>query len=389
MKITLKVAFERLIACLNLASWALPSMVRWGSLIFARQAGGTGLPSCGTSELEGVADALRGGWSQVGAAAARRVVAGPVVVGAAAAEGALVEEEDLEVLAPAVAPVEPGLLRVADGVVVAERLHAPPVEGLAVDVDVAARLGEDVLELREVVDELVIVPVGVVGGCATRLDPGLLAEVELVLLPLLGNRQRNLVDAARAGDLRVGVDRVAHQHVEVVVLGPDPVPELEVVPVGLRLPGHARGILVAGEREADRLRLARRRRRLEAAGRAVPPAAHAPAVVVLRPGPQAADPLLHGPVVVGRDLGLQARGVRRQLAGAEPLAARDLGQGGAGALGAGPEDRRVLADITGDHAVAEAPLAGRGGSGGDGQRRQARERGQEGCGSPGLPSRQS
>src|SRR5206468_12291100 len=70
-----------------------------------------------------------------------------------AAEGALVEEEELEVLPPAERAVDAGLLAEGDRLVVAEGLDASVVQ-------LAAELGD-----REVVHELVVVPVVVEAGC--------------------------------------------------------------------------------------------------------------------------------------------------------------------------------------------------------------------------------
>src|SRR5204862_8187 len=74
------------------------------------------------------------------------VVADVISGGLAAAERTLVEEEDLEVLAPAEAPVDTPRLAEGHRLVVAESLHAVSVELAPVPGD------------REVIDEFVVVP---------------------------------------------------------------------------------------------------------------------------------------------------------------------------------------------------------------------------------------
>ena len=88
------------------------------------------------------------------------------------------------------------------------------------------------------------------------------AEVLPVLRPLRGDGQRRR-DAA---DLAVGVDRVAEVDVEVVALGRHPPVDLEDVVGRLARLRVARAVGVAGDREADRLRVGRPRRRPELAG---------------------------------------------------------------------------------------------------------------------------
>ena len=194
----------------------------------------------------------------------------------------------------------------------------------------------------------------VVGGRATGLRPPLLPQVQLVGVPLLVDRERDVLLLV-SGDLGVRVDRVAHQDVEVVALLTDPVPDLEVVPVGLRLAGQRPRVLVAGEGEADRPALLRLRRGLEPAGRAVVAIATAPPVAVPAVGLQAADPLLHGQVVRAfrPDLAL-VRGALR-VAATELAAATlaNLDNDVAGLAGPRPEERRARGHLCGRNAEPE------------------------------------
>ena len=176
----------------------------------------------------------------------------------------------------------PSALAVGDRVVVRERLDPALVELLAVDVHGADAEREAVLAAGEVVDELVVVPVRVVGGRAARLRPRLHRQVGLVRLPLLLHGQGDVGERV-AGHLGVGVDRVAHQHVEVVALLADRVPDLEVVPVGRRL---ARRRAARPDRRRTRSGSSRLdfavRRGGELAGGGVRAAVHAEAVAVGR-----------------------------------------------------------------------------------------------------------
>ena len=161
-----------------------------------------GLVEGGNERRKQVAGALRRRRRQV-RRARLRVVTGAVRRCLGAPERALVEEEQLQVLAPAEAPVDAALVAEGDRHVVAERPHAAVVERAPV-------LGN-----REVVDELVVVPVVVEPGRGA--DP--LHVLDRELLPVHGPLLPHPESGGRARDLRVGVDRVAEVDVEVVVLG--------------------------------------------------------------------------------------------------------------------------------------------------------------------------
>ena len=79
--ITLKVALDFAIACLNFFSCFEPSIVRLGSLIVVEAAGRDRVGELRDDERERVAGALRRGRREVGVAAAGRVVADAPVVG--------------------------------------------------------------------------------------------------------------------------------------------------------------------------------------------------------------------------------------------------------------------------------------------------------------------
>ena len=153
--------------------------------------------------------------------------------------------------APAEAAVEPGRPGEGDRVVVEEGERAGAVDGLAV-------LGE-----REVVDELVVVPVAVEAGAAAQVAEMPEAEVLPVLRPLGRDRQRR----RHAADLAVGIDRVAEVDVEVVLLCGHPPVDLEEVVGGLAGLRVAGAVGVAADREADGRVRGRGRRRPEGAAR--------------------------------------------------------------------------------------------------------------------------
>ncbi len=266
--------------------------------------------------------------------AVRRVDAG--LVGLTAAERALVEEEELEVLAPAEGPVEAVLAGVRHGRVVGERLDPGLVD---------RRVGPLVV----VVDELVIVPVAVGRAGAAQLLQVRQREVLAVLRPLLRDGGGG---PAGAGDLGVRVDRVAEVDVEVVALARHPAVDLERVVVGLARAGRALRVGVARERERDRRVRIRGRRGREAPDRAagLPPPE---AVRVRGRRPEPLDDGLDGGV--GRGL----RGQRpRDRDAPQPAVGRDLERDLPGLPDAGPELRRARRDLTRCHPGVEGLRAG-------------------------------
>ena len=302
---------------------------------------------------EPIAGALGRRRGDVGIAAAGRAVAVAQIVGAVGAEGALVEEEDLEVLTPADGSVEAGLLLVGDRVVVGERPDPALVELLAVDVDVAHSEREHALAACEVVDELVVVPAAVVGGRPARLRPRLHRQIGPVGLPLLLHGQGDVGERV-ARDLRVRVHRVAQEHVEVVLLRADPVPDLEAVPVRLGLTGRRARVLVAREGEVDRLLGLRVGGGRESAGFGASAAVHAEAVLVGRIGVELLDLLLDRVVVVALRVDPPVCGRVLGVAPAEAAPAHDLDLGRAAPRSLRPEDRRVGGDVGGGDAELEA-----------------------------------
>src|SRR5262249_2661553 len=144
---------------------------------------------------KGVSDGLWRGRRQVRLTGGLRVVADAVLARLGGAEGALVEEEELQVRAPALRAVEPIAADEVDLPKVGERLHTAVVELLRIDRAAA----EHVLGAREVVDELVVVPMGVEARGATQVGQRRLAQIEPVLGPLLRDGESDGVQLA--GDL--------------------------------------------------------------------------------------------------------------------------------------------------------------------------------------------
>ena len=184
-----------------------------------------------------------------------RVVAHAVRVGLGVAERALVEEEQLEVAPPAHGAVDAPGAAVAHRRVVGEGLHAAAVELRAAHVlgDAGDDVLEGVLAGREVVDELVVVPVRVEARRAAHRAQLAIAEVELVLGPLLGHREghRERVVVRRL-DLGVRVHGVAEVDVEVVALGAHAAEDPAGVPERPALAHLGQEVGVAGPGELDR-----------------------------------------------------------------------------------------------------------------------------------------
>jgi len=118
-------------------------------------------------------------------------------------------------------------------------------DGSQLAVDRAAR--EDVLEAGEVVDELVVVPLGVEARRAAQVGQLRLAQVQFVLGPLLLDREGDRVQLP--GHLAVGVDRVPEVDVEGIALRCHSRVHLEAVVERARRPGRRRGIRVTRDGE--------------------------------------------------------------------------------------------------------------------------------------------
>ena len=197
--------------------------------MLSTQACGTGCASVGTSTVNAWRTAGRRRRGEIRRAGDVAQVSGRGLRGA---ERPLVEEEELELLAPAERPVE-AVGAYAHRRVVRERLVAGVVDRAAV------------LLAAEVVDELVVVPVAVRPGRRAQRPQRREREVLPVLRPLLAHGAGDL----RAADLAVGVDRVAEVDVEVVALGGHARVDAEAVVRRLAvLP--RRGVGVARDREA-------------------------------------------------------------------------------------------------------------------------------------------
>ena len=224
MTTTLNVAVDARIAFVNAVELrrAEQRPLRRGDRVEARLR--HGLRERRRERRERLAHRRRRGRRDVAAAGRRRL---------RAAEAAPVEEEELDVLAPAEAPVVAGRRTVRRRRVVEERLHAGAVDRDAV-------LGAGV-----VVDELVVVPAAVDTGRCPQASQRFEREAEPVLLPLLRDGARD----RRAADLGVGVDRVAEVDVEVVSRARHRTVGLEAVECRLAVRSR-RGVGVAADREA-------------------------------------------------------------------------------------------------------------------------------------------
>ena len=274
---------------------------------------------------------------------------------AQAAERALVEDEDLDVLAPAERPVGAVRRAVGDWHVLAERLHARRPDLLDRARVLRAEDRADVARLalaREVVDELVVVPLVVdrAGGPELHVVP--VTEDLAIARALLGERKRAV---RRLG--AVGVDRVAEVDVEVVLLGHHALEgrhvgraELVEVEVALRV---LLAAVVTADREADRRRGARLRRSQERPEHAAL-AALVEEEVVAVPRRELGDAHLHGQVVrLGGDQAL------RDALAREAGVLGDLDLQLAGLRRTRPQQRRGRGDLGRGDAVGE--LRGGGG----------------------------
>ena len=276
---------------------------------------GNGVPERRSEAPEGVPNRLRRGRREV-------TPAGPRDLGAP--ERALVQEEDLEVPSPAHAAVEAAARRVRDRRVVDEGGDARPVQRLTV------------LGPREVVDELVIVPVRVERGSRAKRSQRPLLQREPVLPPLLLPCARD----RRAADGRVRVDRVAEIDVEVVPLrGHSPVDREAVRRATVLRRSRVR---VARDREAhgahSRSRAARSR-----TFRRCPPSPAGRRTRIASPAGAPVDPDPDGQVV--------RRNRAERALEHQPPAGPDLQRDPAWRRSASPHDRRRRSHLAGGDAV--------------------------------------
>ena len=336
---TFQVAVDDRSARRSSTRWRTPSIVRAGSSIAARQADGNRVAKRRRERGERVANSLRSRRGEVAVAHLGCL---------RTAERPLVEEEELEVLPPAERAIEAGCRRVRDRRVVAERLDPCRVDGLAV------------LRSREVVDELVVVPMAVETCRGTKGPERRQPEPEPVLRPLLPDGPRD----GYAADLAIRVDGVAEIDVEVVRLGVHAL--VDLVAVVRRLAVRARRrIRVARDREPNGGGDAGCRRGRERADRALR-LTLGEEVAVLRAGLQPADDALNRQVVgAPRPHGKSSDGNAR--------ARRDGHEDSTRTRSPRPEDRRRGRHLSGRHPFTEAGISGIGGNCGEHERRDGSE----------------